>query len=220
MADYKKVRAGDELSIPAETYNAFIDAAATLKQTSGGKNPRLAVPQNTTIVRIQNTSGQVLDRWSAVAITGVVVPPTSGDNTTDISREFINNATLTVGIPTTNDTGRFLVLKDILSDKAFGMAYAVGVITCQITLLDVTDTAVDIQSGSTNLTSGSSGGGQILWVAGGAGTATQTGNQLAVVRLNGSSSGGITSGPTQYTYLGVQAQNSPLALAYIKAHGV
>src|SRR5581483_7810701 len=146
-------------------------------QGSGGN-----VDAGALVVTVKNDSGATLDRFSAVGVSDVVIAYSTDND------EFKNHVKLKVKKPVTADLGRWLILEQPLKDQEYGTAILAGVTACQIDLKSTSDRFVDSQNANTTPASGGSGPGQILWVAGGVGTASATGVQWAVINLRGTGS--------------------------------
>jgi hypothetical protein len=202
MADIiQKVSDGDSLNIPASAYNAFVDTANWYKSRtnrsgvgSGGGGPVF----DTTELSVVNKSGQNIQRFRAITLTEpCVLPASSEDN-------FLSQVSFKGDVPHAGYKGRWGIAQTSMIDGAYGTAVAYGFTIAWINIVTVADKFVEIQVASIIPQSGSSGYGQIMWVAGGVGTATATGEQWAVLRLG---VGGIGVGQYQYTVYQTVAQN-------------
>lgn len=185
MADLRKVRSGDDIDIKAETWNAFIDAAVFAKQSGAGSSGPKSASRQTSFVKVQNTSGVALARFAAVGVIGVVTEPSGTDETAQASVEFINNFCFTVNKPQDSHKGRWLVLIQPLANNEVGFAIAIGATVCKVNIQSAGDKGVDIEANQTIPKSSGNGAVQLLWVKGGVGSATATGEQLVVLRLGG-----------------------------------
>jgi len=173
----KKVQPGDQLKIPAETFNTFIDAARAYR--TGRQN--LGVfsrpePCDRNVVRIKNNSGADRDRFDVLGIdTPLFI---YADNPT----EFQNRPALKGVAPTLADQlGRVAVLLEPASAGAIARAVISGIVPCKV-YVNI-NTAVpawaDIEAGTMNhLVAKSSGTARVLWRAAG------TGEQWALVQLS------------------------------------
>jgi hypothetical protein len=115
----------------------------------------------------------------------------------DNEQDFKERMALKVITPDGNSAGRWVVLQRPLGVNEFGPAIAIGISICKINVVDVAHTCVESVSGNVIPDSGASGSAQILWVAGGVGTADDTGSQLAVIRLGGGEAGDVDVFTTQ-----------------------
>ena len=176
--------------MPAENYNAFIEAATWVREQQrrpGGSSGRGA-PQAALLVTVKNDTASQMNRFAAVGVSGIVTDPSAAPD------EFKNRIAIKARVPTSADSNRWLVLPQPLPAGQYGLAVALGVTPCWIDLGAVGDLAVDVADGSGIPVSGASGAGRILWVAGGAGTATATGAQWALIHLGGGAGGDILRG--------------------------
>ena len=175
----KKVRSGDPLVVPAQAYNAFIDAAKDYRQRTAHVG-QTATPgyRSAGIVLVKNESGEDRDRFDVLGLGDPIFLPDSGAT----AEQSFKNAVAFRG-DTPDETlhkGKFVILGEPLAAGAIGRAYAAGVCPMKI---DVPDEDhewryAEIADGVTaNLKASMQGSAGILWRAGG------TGVQWAVVRL-------------------------------------
>src|SRR3989304_3836388 len=81
----KKVQAGERLNIPAEAYNAFIDAARAARgQQALGADPD-AFARQTTLAKVRNLTGSNRGRFSIEGLSQPIVLP--ADNEAERSEE-------------------------------------------------------------------------------------------------------------------------------------
>ena len=72
----EKVRSGESVTIKASTWNSFIDAANYVKearQNQRGKGLRSGI--QTGIVLVRNAESELHDRFSALVLCDIAVPP-------------------------------------------------------------------------------------------------------------------------------------------------
>lgn len=173
MINVQRFRQGDNLS--RELIDTMAQAISELQEAVQGLAPRNDMPD---MFQIQNDSGDDLDAFSVLGISGSYFDPTD----TDEARSFQNAEPVLVGdTPAEPDhVGKFAILLEPLADGQVGMACVAGV--CQVKV-DGTGDYADIKDGETSyLKAGSSGLARVLWRAAGAG------EQWAVVRLGGGDS--------------------------------
>ncbi|HET6494184.1 MAG TPA: hypothetical protein VFH61_02330 [Thermoleophilia bacterium] len=174
MAELNHVRIGDELRIPAGTYNAFVDAArahaGSMDLASGGNVT--GTPQ-TGIVLVRNDTGATRARFDILGVDGVIVTPTN-----DLA-EFQQRVALLGGTPATaTDLGRFVVLLEPLLSTEIGRAVVSGVVTCTVNMVSASHGFADVTNAQAGyLTSGFTGSSRILYAEAG------TGQKKAVVFL-------------------------------------
>lgn len=176
----QKVKPGDPLRIPADTFNSFIDAAADLRARQQSRlQERLGAVSDSGIVRVRNDSGADRDRFNVLVITGVVLSPT------DNAQAFKNQTVFTAAAPTSPDDENMVVLQEPLKDNCIGRAIVAGVSIVQIAVQDSGDTYASLIAGdAAKLTSGTKGCARILYKESG------TGIKWAVVQFPASAAGG------------------------------
>jgi len=205
MADVlKKVQRGQQLVIPASTYNAFVDAAQDyqrrkLSQQSTGQS----TSRDADMVLIKNGSGADRARFEILGINTPVITPT------DNLDEFRNRVALSGVVPTAaNHWGKFVVLAEPIRNGLLGQAWLSGVCPVKVDVANANHWHADIADNSAaNLKSSGGGAAQILWKESG------TGVKWAVVRLGRWSptvfpvnltqtggSQGTTTTPASWTY--------------------
>ena len=176
MSDHmKKVKSGDRLSIPAETFNTFIDAARdhrTRQQNRG----QAARPSNrsTGTILVKNASGADRDRFDVLGVDAPIFTPTDNEDS------FKNQVALKGVTPSEdNHEGRFVILQEPVRTGDIGRAVVAGVTPVVVNVSDTEHGFADIADGvAGKLVSAESGGAQILWAELG------TGDKWAVVRLS------------------------------------
>jgi len=160
MSLIERAKPGDKLKslLNAETINAFKDAAIR-SQRGDSTGSRTEVPYSSGIIKVKNTTGAALDRFSVVGVGAVIYTPT------DNLQEFKNAFGFSVTTPTTaSHAGKFAILQETLDAGKIGSAIIAGVTPCKIYVDDEDDTWVDVKDGdATQLTSAAQGAAQILW---------------------------------------------------------
>jgi len=169
----RKVSAGDPLSIPADAYNSFVDAARAhrggVAMDAGQPGARAVQPAT---IKIKNTSGADLDMFSVVGVDGILFGP--ADNLDQFKREPV----LTAVTPTTDHAGAFAVLLQPVAAGKFGVACVDGVVQVRVNVTDEAHDRADVLDGdATKLGSSADGSARIIWKEAG------TGDRWAVVRL-------------------------------------
>jgi len=157
---FKKVRSGDALRIPAETFNTFIDAARDFKarRQSSTRTPGFDV-QQTGIVRVKNASGTDRERFEVLGIDRPLFTPA------DNLLSFQNQIAFVGVTPIEADhLGRFAVLLEPLRDGMIGQAILSGVTPVRLNVLDEEHDWADIEDGETDsLKTDTAGSAFILW---------------------------------------------------------
>lgn len=109
MSDYmKKVKSGDSLSIPAETFNTFIDAARDDRTRQQNRGQTAGRSNSTTgTILVKNAGGADLDRFDVLGIGAPIFRPTDNEDT------FKNQVTLKGVTPSEgNHEARFVILQE------------------------------------------------------------------------------------------------------------
>ncbi|MCI0333703.1 MAG: hypothetical protein L0228_10835 [Planctomycetes bacterium] len=154
----KKVQAGERLNIPAEAYNAFIDAArATRGQQALGANAD-AFSRQTTLAKVRNLTGANRERFSIVGLSQPIVPPA------DNEAEFLRQTTFDGVMPASGYEHRFGVLLEPLGVNKIGLAAVAGVVPVKVHFTADDHKYAVIKNGdATRLKSAASGEALILW---------------------------------------------------------
>jgi len=192
---FKKVRPGDRLEIPARTFNAFIDAARDLQQRRHDRRSR-AEPcfPHTGIVLVANHSGQDRSRFDVLGLEGPIVSPE--DNLV----EFERRPTFRGVRPSTAHRGRFVVLLEPLDAGRIGRAVVAGVSVVRLRVDDPLDGCCEIEPRQCHhLRSCLDGSAQILWKQHSGGTCwaiVRLGNCCEAEESSSSESWSESSGPS------------------------
>jgi len=158
----KKVTAGSPLAIPAAAYNAFIDAARAEQAHQGDQGvPGQAIPRESGIVLIKNTTESDLDRFAILGIDAPIFTPT------DNEQEFKNRVALKGVTPDTEEDehyGRFAILLEPLAAGRIGLGMVQGVTPVRLRRYTDWLRSADIQDGKTGYLCDKIGGiAKILW---------------------------------------------------------
>jgi len=157
--NFKKVRPGEPLKIPAETFNTFIDAAQYVRahrhDRAGGTG---ADVRRQTVVPVRNDSGGDRGRFDVLAIDGSII--TAEENLA----EFKNRVALVGVTPQYPDhLGQFAVLLEPVAAGRIGRGCVSGVCPARVNLLREWHQYADIADEEHFfLQSGQSGAAQIL----------------------------------------------------------
>ena len=190
---FQRATAGEPLQVPAETYNAMLDAALSHRNSGrAGASGRIPGRTYDPLITVVNSSGVHLDWFAAVAIDAPVTLPVEDE------MAFKVRVAARVIKPTATSKGRWVLLAQPLGSNEVGRAIGIGITPCKINLVGAGDLFVDTVANKTIPESSTGGPAQILWVAGGAGTATATGEQWALIRIGG---GGAAESVGQYTFM-------------------
>lgn len=165
MPNLKRVAPGEPLSIPASTFNAFIDAAEDFQSRQRGihRSARREHPENGEVL-VQNATEAMQPRFSVMSIAGVVIGPE------DNLSEFKTRAVLTCGTPTGDpDDEPFVILHEPLPAGRIGYASIHGTSVVQIDVSDEDDTTARTKASSTVSLESGDGPAKILWKQSGTG---------------------------------------------------
>jgi len=173
--NFKKVQSGRSLRIPAEAFNAFIDAARDFRdrQQSRGTATQPQFRQSG-IVRVKNGSGADRNRFEILGIDRPIFTPSD-------SLDSFQNEVLLVGVTPDGEyhAGRFCVLLEPLAANAIGLAVISGVCPVRVNITEASDSFAEVQDNDvTQLKTVGSGSATILWKEPGTGE-----DKWAVVRL-------------------------------------
>jgi len=131
----KKVQSGDPLVIPAQAYNAFVDAAKDFQQRTRHVGQQ-ATPgyRSAGIVLVKNESGEDRDRFDILGLGEPVILPDAGGSS---EQTFKNTVALRGEMPDgTLHEGKFAILAEPLAAGAIGRAYLAGVTAARLRLED------------------------------------------------------------------------------------
>lgn len=184
----KKVSPGEPLSIPAETFNTFIDAGRDFKaRQRNATRGRAQSTHNAETILVRNDSGSDRDRFDVLGIDGPIFTPTDNANT------FKNQVAVKGITPAVdNHAGKFVILAEPVKNGSITRGFISGVCAAYIDIDDEDHKTADVKDGdATSLVSGDDGAVSILWAESG------TGNKWAVVRFSGVGGTGIKRAKAQ-----------------------
>ena len=217
-----KVQPGDKLAISANAYNSFVDAANNTKvMQEAARVWRLRFPDPARI-DVQNDTEQAMERYCAAMLTTPVIEVGDGGaNPAQNENNFQNRLVMKVVEPTAAAMEESMgvgwcVVQEPLGVEKIGHAVIAGATQLWLNLSDEGDTYVDVQAGGYIPTTTSEPTNvRILWVHGGAGTASTAGEQWAVVYI-----GAAASLPTgQYQWQGfVMVSNNVAGWEFDRVH--
>ena len=172
----KKVKSGDPLVIPSQTFNTFIDAARAHKASQqASSQAECRAFRQSGIVLVKNASGADRQRFDVLGIDSPLISPTDNEDA------FKNKVVLSGVTPASADhLGRFVVLLEPLADGKVGMACVAGVCVVHVDVQHDSHQFADIKDGeAASLESRDSSAATILWKESG------TGLKWAVVHIAG-----------------------------------
>jgi len=190
MADPRHhVRPGQTLALAASQLNWLNDQ---MRKTAAATPAAAGFSAPYTWVYVKNASGSAVDRWGILAITGLEITPT-GTASAAATKQFQAMPVLTGGTPTVTTTAWCVAIEPIAAGKV-GKAAVSGVVQCKVDVASTGDTLVKCKASTSELQTGSSGEGLILWKDAGTGT-----GKWALVRL-GAGGGGVRLGTISATW--------------------
>jgi hypothetical protein len=173
----KKVRRGDSLlpHLTADWYNQTVDARKDDIGPASAADASVAAG-NGCRVRIQNNTGNRLDRYSIVGLDANVFDPSYGGQSLT---SFKNQVLIGGSTPSyASHAYRFAVLLESCASGRNAEALIIGAVPVQVYVTNTSHTYADVTTGSTDyLTSQSVGGAKLLM------TPTYTGLQWCVARV-------------------------------------
>ena len=162
----KKVKSGDPLRIPAQTFNVFIDMAKDYqgRKMCGGQFAQREFSQSG-IVLVKNSSLVDCNRFAVLGIDGPLFSPTVN------LESFKNKVVLSCRTPDEyNHLGKFVILQEPIQAGKIGSAWIAGVCPAQINIGHSSHKFADVADGdSTVLQSCFSGTARIIWAEYGTG---------------------------------------------------
>jgi len=166
MSDHmKKVQSGDPLVVPAQAYNAFIDAAKDFRQRTQHLG-QTATPgyRSAGIVLVKNESGDDRQRFDILGLGDPIFLPDAG---AAAEQSFKNAVALRGEMPdATLHEGKFVILAEPLAAGAIGRAYLAGVTAVRLRLEDSAQQvarAEIIDADAAALQPATDGAAQVLW---------------------------------------------------------
>lgn len=187
---FRRVRPGDDLVIPAPTYNAMVDAAeAEQRRRLDGGDPGRSQLRRADIVRVLNDTGKTLDARSVVGLDGPVI------GTEDLNA-FLAEVTFRGKVPDTSSPWRFAITLEPAAPNQVVRAYLAGVCQVKVDVRDQTHAFARVIDGEAgHLQSANTGPVEILWAeeeggyAYGYGGGYSTGVQWCYIRFGGNDPG-------------------------------
>lgn len=156
----KKVRPGDQLKIPAEAYNAFVDAARLARgQQVLGAEPQAFLRQST-IAKVRNATAAAQPRFAILGLGDPIIGPAAN------LPEFQRQPTFFGSVPSMpGHERRFCVLLEPAAPNAVVPAVVAGVAPVQILVTGVAFGAAEPISGATSaMRSVPHGPARVLWM--------------------------------------------------------
>ena len=179
----KKAQAGQQLEIPAEAYNAFVDAARFVRERRHDVAQESTEPlRQSGIIKVRNRSGAARDRFDVLMIDDPVVLPTANE------QQFKNQVAFEGYEPSEQAhpeapqrpvaCQKFVVLLEPLPAEGIGRATVAGVTVARVNVIRESDRFAQLATGNaSSLRSVSTGPAEVIWKEPGLGV------KWAVVRL-------------------------------------
>ena len=112
---FRKVLPGQQLAIPAEAYNSFVEAAQSIRNKQDLAQLVATWIRQSGIIKVRNQSGSDLDRFSVLGVDSSVVKPA------DNLLQFKNQVALDGVVPDEDQhIGKFVVLFETLAAGSIG----------------------------------------------------------------------------------------------------
>ena len=161
MADtLRKVRRGEPLAIPAETFNTFVDAARDFQSRTQNRQATTSTEfRQAGIVLVKNGCGHDLQRFEVLAIDRPLFLPDQN------LWSFLDRVSV-VGVTPNEDKhlGKFVVLLEPLREGMIGRAVISGVCPVRLNVQEEEHEWADIEDGETDsLKTDDAGSAFILW---------------------------------------------------------
>jgi hypothetical protein len=161
MPGFKHAKKGDRLVIPADDYNAAMEAARAFAAQRLGGGPRHATP-DATLCLVRNNSGSDVGQFAVLGIDGVLIEPTLNEPEFRSRRAFsgVEPAAEHVG-------GRSVITLNPIRSGEIGKAVLAGATAVRIkTPGDPDDvTAADVDEGdTTHLIANPAGAWRVFWI--------------------------------------------------------
>jgi hypothetical protein len=183
MDPRQHVNPGDPIRLAASQINGL----NRLLNVNAGFSYPAAVEQPTpyTWVMGKNNTGSKIERWGVLAITGMDITPGSSETATG---QFEQLPVVTGGTPSATTTAWCVAVEPIAAGRVGRVAVG-GVVQCKVDVTSADDKFVACKASATELKTGATGEGLILYKEGGTGA-----GKWALVRLAGGGAGGIVRG--------------------------
>jgi hypothetical protein len=178
---FKKVQPGWDLQIPADAYNAFIDAANANKARQHDRATGVhSLWRDASIVRVQNNSAQPIKQFGVLGIDGPAIKPAAN------LAGFQQSPMLACSTPNfAKHRGRFVVVLEPCDAGGMARAVVSGVAIVQIKLRHQLHRYADVDDGQTgDLASSHAGAAELLYVDGPAYLSQTSPGQLAGMSPN------------------------------------
>jgi len=169
---FRRVLPGQRFDMPADAYNAFVDAAEAHRMQREGVSAQrggLLTPPpegRPNVVLVRNESDADLPRFAILGIEGVIIEPgpaEDGYNTAEFKRRpALRGAAITWDDPYAYH-GRFVIAREPIPAGKIGYAVIRGITPGIVIIHDEAHTAADTAPGSQYLQSGFAGAARILW---------------------------------------------------------
>ena len=173
MVEFRHVKPGDAMRIPAATFNTMVDAARDFASHHRmGIAPEPEGGEADGVILLKNTSDHDLTRYEALALDAPIIDPADNESA------FQSRIAMTGVDPDADHRGRFAVAIEPIAQGKIGLARIAGPMIAKVDIQTAGESYADIVAGHYNLVSGVGGSARILWAPD-----SDTGIQLAIVHL-------------------------------------
>ena len=156
----QKVRPGDALQIPAETFNTFVDVARDFQQRQRGVRRTPSYErQDCDTVLVRNESGADCDRFDVLGIGGPIISPT--DNASEFKRQVAVRGVT----PADAHKGKFVILLEPAPAQAIVRGCVAGACVVRVHINSEDHGFAEVVGGQVDkLDSVETGSARLLWV--------------------------------------------------------
>ena len=187
-----RIEAGQSIksAISAAAWNRAQDAADLVLGARGGVlgGPVRAGERPYTWCLAKNTTTSTVPRWGVLAITGLEIQPTSQAGGATASFEELP---VLRGATPTSSTRAWVIAIEPIKANEIGRVAVAGVVQAKVEIKNSSDEFVAAGTTTSQLVTGSSGEGAILWKETGTGL-----NKWALIRFGAGAGGGMKLGKT------------------------
>lgn len=181
------VQPGEKMRLAASQVN-FLNSLMRPNAGFGeGDAGNIVPPQN--VILCRNNAAFTAQRWSVLAITGVEINPSAGDNQ---RRSFELMPCLTVAATTSTTAGGFVITYDPIAAGKIGRCIVAGLATVKVDAGQSWHRFARPTANTTNLVTDAVGPAEIIWRQAPTGA-----NVWALVRIHGDDTSPLRLGKTQ-----------------------
>jgi hypothetical protein len=138
----KRVKPGDALSIPADSFNAWTDAAEDFRRRKGGQTTSPVSASSDSLITIKNVSGYDCSRFDVLCISSTLYDPATA------LESYKNTQVYNAVTPVDASAGKFCILQEPIGNGSFGKAMIQGVTPCKVNIISTADKFADVDNNS------------------------------------------------------------------------